>query len=161
MKLYMPLPIRARAVSAIGLVFLAGASLFVQAGGVALAAEKTITWKPNSQAMLRVDDSPLQEWSVYEAGKKTNSGVLLQMGSRYLFIDRQKRQIFELDPSKLEHKGTDLLWDPADHPEKPLEASNWVVKDVGQAYRVNVRLVAENHVIDVQIPHPLDLRYIH
>ena len=63
------------------------------------------------------------------------------MGKRYLLIDQQKRQIFELDSAKVEHRGTDLYWDPTDRPEKPLETSGWLVRDVGLAYRVSAKLV--------------------
>ena len=67
---------------------------------------------------------------------------------------------YAIDPSKIEHKGDDLVWNPDDRPDKPLETSTWVVKDVGSGYRFSAHLVAENHVLDVQIPHPLDLKSI-
>jgi hypothetical protein len=133
--------------------------IFAQARGIALAADKAVAWKPADQPMLRVDDRPVTDWNVYQEAKKNNP-LLVAMGNRYLLIDQQKRQIFELDATKIAHKGTDLYWDPADRPAKPLETSGWIVKDVGLAYRVSAKLVAENHVIDVQLPHPLNLRKV-
>jgi hypothetical protein len=130
------------------------------ASPVTLAGGKLLDWKAAEQALLRVNDHPVSEWNLYQAGTKDNR-ILLQMGARFLLIDVTNRQIFELDPSKIEHKGAGLRWDPDDHPEKPLETTAWLVKDVGGAYRFSARLVAENHVLDVQIPHPLDLRSIH
>jgi hypothetical protein len=130
------------------------------AASPAQARGKALEWKPAEQAVLRVDDHPVSEWNVYQAAKK-NDRLLLQMNARFLLVDTTTRQIFELDPSKIEHKGTSLLWDPADRPDKPLETAAWLVKDVGGAYRFNARLVAENHVLDLQIAHPLDLRSIH
>ncbi len=126
----------------------------------ALAAEKAVLWKISDQALLRVDDHPLKEWNIYQAGKKPNP-LLLQMGSRYLLVDGRDRQVFEIDPGKIEHKGADLSWDPSQHPAKPLETSEWLVRDVGLAYKISTRLVAENHVLDLQIPHPLDVRGIY
>jgi hypothetical protein len=126
----------------------------------ALAAGKPLEWKAAEQALLRVNDHPVSEWNLYQAGKKDNR-LLVQMGARYLLIDVTSHQIFEIDPSKIEHKGATLRWDPDEHPDKPLETSDWLVKDVGQAYRFSARLVAENRLLDVQIPHPLDLRSIH
>jgi hypothetical protein len=126
----------------------------------ATAHAKPLVWKPAEQAILRVDEHPVGEWNLYQEDKKDNRFVL-QMNARFLFVDVANHRIFELDPSKIEHKGTDLRWDPDDRPDKPLETAAWLVKDVGGAYRFNARLVAENHVVDVQIPHPLDLRSIH
>jgi hypothetical protein len=128
--------------------------------GAASAAGKPLDWKAAEQALLRVNDHPVSEWNLYQAGKKDNR-MLLQMNARFLLIDVTNHQIFEIDPSKIEHKGAGLRWDPDDHPDKPLETSAWLVKDVGGAYRFSARLVPENRVIDVQIPHPLDLRSIH
>jgi hypothetical protein len=130
------------------------------AGLVASAAGKAIAWKPAEQALMRVDDRAVKDWNVYQAGKKDNR-LLLQIGARFLLVDTSDRMVFELVPSKIEHHGDELLWNPDDRPDKPLETSEWIVKDVGLAYRFSARLVAENHVIDVQIPHPLDIRSIH
>ena len=136
--------------------FIVGGSI----GSLAGAASKPIAWKPAEQALLRVDDRGVKDWNVYQAGKKENR-LLVQIGPRFLLIDTSSRMVFELVPSKIEHHGADLLWNPDDRPDKPLETSEWIVKDVGLAYRFSARLVAENHVIDVQIPHPLDIRSVH
>jgi len=128
--------------------------------GAAFGNEKAALWKISDQALLRVDDRPAKDWNIYQTGKKANP-LLLQLGTRYLLVDGHERQVFELDPAKIEHKGTEISWDPAEHPAKPLETSEWIVRDVGLAYRISTRLVAENHVIDLQIPHPLDIRGIY
>ncbi len=133
--------------------------VFLRVPGTAFAGDKAVAWRPADYPMLRLDDRPVADWNVFVEGKKNNP-LLIAMGKRYLLIDQVKRQVFELDPMKIEHKGTELYWDPADRPDKPLETAMWIVKDVGLAYRVNVKLVAENHVIDVQIPHPLDLKKV-
>ncbi len=138
---------------------LLAAAILAAIASSALARGKPLDWKPAEQALLRVDDHPVSEWTLYQADKKDNR-FLLQMNARLLFVDVSNHQIFELDPSKIEHKGSELRWDPDDRPDKPLETTAWLVKDVGLAYRFSARLVAENHVVDVQIPHPLDLRPI-
>jgi hypothetical protein len=122
------------------------------------AAEKALLWKVSDQALLRVDDHPVKgDWNIYQAGKKTNP-LLLQMGPRFLLVDGRERQIFEVDPASIAHRGAELSWDPANHPAKALETSNWIVRDVGLAYKISARLIPENHVIDLQIPHPIDVR---
>ena len=124
----------------------------------AFAADKAVLWKISDQALLRVDDHPVKgDWNIYQAGKKANP-LLLQMGTRFLLVDGRERQIFEIDPAKIAHRGAELSWDPADHPAKALETSDWIVRDVGLAYKISARLVTENHLMDLQIPHPLDIR---
>lgn len=124
----------------------------------AFAADKALLWKVSDQALLRVDDHPVKgDWNIYQAGKKTNP-LLLQMGTRFLLVDGRERQIFEVDPATITHRGAELSWDPANHSAKPLETSEWIVRDVGLAYKISARLVAENHLMDLQIPHPIDVR---
>jgi hypothetical protein len=125
----------------------------------ALAADKPVAWKPIQQALLRVDDQPVKNWNVYLQNKKGDP-LLLQMGNRFLLIQVHERKIFELAPARIEHKGAELLWDPAYLPAEPLATSNWIIRDVGFAYRIDVRLAAENRVVDLQLPHPMDLRYL-
>ena len=123
------------------------------------AADKPVTWKPITQALLRVNDQPVKNWNVYEENKKGDP-LLLAMGDRYLLIQVHERKVFEIAPAKIEHKGAELLWDPATLPAEPLATTEWLIKDVGFAYRLGVRLVAENRVVDLQLPHPMDLRYL-
>jgi hypothetical protein len=125
----------------------------------ACAGDKPVAWKPIEQALLRVDDQPVKNWNVYEESKKGDP-LLLAMGNRFLLIEIRDHKIFELPPAKVEHKGSDLLWDPAERPAEPLATTDWVIRDVGLAYRVGFRLEAEKHTFDVQLPHPMDLRYI-
>jgi hypothetical protein len=132
-----------------------GAGVFAPSATV-FAKDKPLSWKPIEDALLRVNDAPPKEWGVYRIGKK-NEPLLLQMGSRFLFIDVHDRQAFELDASKIERKAGELLWSLADRPAKPLAASNWVIDDIGAAFVIRVRLDNENALLDLQFPHPPDI----
>jgi hypothetical protein len=121
--------------------------------------DKPVAWKPIQQALLRVDDQPVKTWNVYLENKKGDP-LLLEMGNRFLLIEVHERKIFEIAPAKIDRKGANLLWDPADRPAEPLATSNWIIRDIGFAYRIGARLVAENRVFDLQLPHPMDLRYL-
>jgi hypothetical protein len=125
----------------------------------AFAGDKAVAWKPIQQALLRVDDQPVKNWNVYLENKKGDP-LLLEMGNRFLLIEVHERKIFEIAPAKIDRKGADVLWDPADRPAEPLATSNWIIRDVGFAYRIGARLVAENRLLDLQLPHPMDLRYL-
>jgi hypothetical protein len=138
------------------LLFFAGTLVTV---GPEVAADKPVTWKPMKEALLRVDDQPVKNWNVYQQNKKGDP-LLLEMNNRFLLIQVHERKMFELSPAKIEHRGNELLWDSAGLPSEPLETSDWIIKDVGFAYRIGARLVAEKRVLDLQLPHPMDLRYL-
>jgi hypothetical protein len=142
-----------------GICFFLLISAFVASPAFAADKDKTVTWKPITEALLRVDDQAVKNWNVYKENKKGDP-LLLEMGNRYLLIQVHERKVFELAPAKIEHKGADLLWDAGSLPPEPLASADWLIKDVGFAYRIGMRLVAENRVFDLQLPHPMDLRYL-
>jgi hypothetical protein len=119
----------------------------------AFAKDKPLVFKPIEDALLRVNDAPPKDWEVYRTGKK-NAPLLLQIGNRFLLLETSGHQVFELDPSKIEHKTGEVLWSPSDRPDKPLATSDWTVDDIGAAFIVKVKLQSENALVDLQIPHP-------
>ena len=130
--------------------------LLLVLGMCAQAAEK-VTWKPITDAILRIDDLAPKQWNLYHAGKKSDP-LLLQLGSRALVIYVHNQAVYEISPTQLEHKGEDLLWRETDKPEKPLATSEWSTRDIGSAWRIRVKLVSEGRVVDIQIPEIPDLR---
>jgi hypothetical protein len=132
------------------------AALLLVLATVAHAAEK-VTWKPITDAVLRIDDRAPKQWSLYHAGKKYDP-LLLQLGLRVLVIYVHNQAVYEIPPSQFEHKGEDLLWREADKPEKPLATSDWSTRDIGSAWRVRVKLAEEGRLVDIQIPQMPDLR---
>jgi hypothetical protein len=133
---------------------LAGLLLVLAMG--AHAAEK-ITWKPITDAVLRIDDRAPKQWSLYRAGKKSDP-LLLQLGSRVLVIYVRNQAVYEILAKQLEHKGEDMLWRETDKPEKPLLTSDWSTRDIGSAWRIRVKLTEEGRLVDIQIPQMPDLR---
>ena len=120
------------------------------------AAEK-VTWKPITDAVLRIDDRAPKQWSLYHTGKKYDP-LLLQLGSRVLVVYVRNQVVYEIPPAQLEHKGEDLVWRETDKPEKPLATSDWNTRDIGSAWRVRVKLTEEGRLVDIQIPQMPDLR---
>jgi hypothetical protein len=137
-------------------VLLAAAVAASLSAGWALAKGKPVSWKPIEDALLRVNNVAVKDWSVYQTSKKRDP-LLLQMGNRFLLIAVHDRQVFEVDPSKVEQKPDDLLWDPSDHPAHPLSTSEWTAADIGAAFRINAKIDAENRVLDLELPHPPDV----
>jgi len=103
----------------------------------AFAKDKPLAFKPIENALLRVNDAPPKDWEVYRTGKK-NEPLLLQIGNRFLLLETNQHQVFELDPAKIEHKTGELLWSPSDRPDKPRATSEWTVDDIGAAFVVKV-----------------------
>jgi hypothetical protein len=121
------------------------------------ADKEKIVWKSIPDAILQVDSRAPKIWNVFQAGKKTDP-LLLQLGSRYLVIYIRAKEIYELKPEQLQHKGENLLWRESDKPDKPLATSDWSTKDVGSAARILVKLAAEGREINIEIPQMPDLR---
>ena len=92
----------------------------------------------------------------YQVGKKSDP-LLFQMGNRFLLIDIHDKQLFELDPSKIEHKSGNLLWDSSDRPTSPLATSGWINNDIGGALRIGAKIDSESRVFDLQLPHATNI----
>ena len=131
-----------RAVILAQLLFVVTASL--------LAADK-IVWKPIPDGIFQIDARAPKLWNLFQAGKKTDP-LLLQLGTRFLVIFVRNKEIYEIKPEQLEHKGEDLLWRESNKPAKPLATSDWSTKDIGSASRILVKLADEGRMIDIQIP---------
>ena len=135
------------------LLLLAALGMVCGTGGEVAAKSKAVSWKVIDDALLRVNGSPVKDWGVYQAGRKTDP-LLLQMGNRFLLVEIHERRLFELDPSKIEHKAGELVWDPADCPATPLATSDWVEHDVGGAFQIGAKIDNESRSLDLQLPHP-------
>lgn len=120
------------------------------------AAEK-IVWKPMERASLKINDKPQKIWNVYHMEKR-EPVLLVQIWRRYLLVNYRDREIYDIEPSKLERKDKDLLWSEADKPAKPVPTEDWLVRDVGPLKRIRVKLSAEDRVLEVQIPIERDMR---
>src|SRR5438045_3595064 len=128
------------------------ASLLLAFTAGAFAATKPVIWKPARNAFLHVNDQPVKDWDAFEIEKKSDR-YLLQLEGKYLLIDSQQKNVFELSERALQRQGSDLLWDPDTLPEKPIATSSWVVRDVGLALRIRFHLDQDSRDIDLQIPH--------
>lgn len=132
----------------VGAICASGASTF--------AKEKPASWKMIDDALFRVNDQPVKEWGVYQTGKKRDP-LLIQMNSRFVLVKIRERQIFEVDPAKVQRKADELLWDPSDVAPQPLATSDWEAGDTEAVFRIRARISAEDHLLDIELPHQLDL----
>ncbi len=139
-------------VSAAGL--LVTLAIFAQA----FAANKPIIWKPVDNAILEVSGrKPPKTWSILEDDKQ-KSRVLVQLDNRYLMLDAKTKQVFEMSPSQVQPHGKNFQSADPSNSERALPSTDWDMRDLGPAERIEVLLTDDNTKLDVQLPHPLDLR---
>jgi hypothetical protein len=136
-------------------VMLASAGAICAPGASLLAKEKPASWKIIEDALFRVNDQPVKDWGVYQTGKKRDP-LLVQMNNRFLLVEIREKQIFEVDPAKIQHKADELLWDPSDHPAQPVAATDWFADDTEAVFLIRARLSAEDRLLDIELPHQLD-----
>jgi hypothetical protein len=137
-------------------ILVAFVSAFV-CGSAAFAASKPIMWKANDRAILKVTGmKPPKSWSILE-DEKQKSRVLVQMDNHYVLLDAKTKQAFEMSPSQIRAHGKNYeSINPADT-EKPLPSEDWDMRDIGPAERIQARLTTNNVLLDVELPHPLNL----
>jgi len=111
-------------------------------------------------ALLKMDEQPVKLWNIYRADKKPQL-VLVQLGSRYLFLDTEAKDLFEVSPDKFERKGKQLQCRPPGETDKPMATSDWVVRSTGRSRLIRVKLTAEGRVLEIHLPQKPDLRSLY
>jgi hypothetical protein len=137
-------------------VMLAAAGAIYAPAASTFAKEKPASWKIIEDALFRVNDQPVKEWGVYQTGKKRDP-LLVQMNNRFVLVKIRERQIFEVDPAKVQRKADELLWDPSNPGSQPLATADWEAGDTEAVFRIRARISAEDHLLDIELPHQLDL----
>lgn len=110
-----------------------------------------LTWKTVEFAIVRYNDDAPASWNMYHGEKK---GLLLvRLWRRYLFLNIQDQEVYELDPQKVKVQGDNSVeWSPADLPSDPIETSEWKVRDVGPMKRIIFRFGKSGNFLDIQLP---------
>jgi hypothetical protein len=128
----------------LGTLALTGVALIARA-----ADKEKIVWKPITAVILRIDDRAPKLWNIYKPDKKDM--LLVQLGERFLMLDVKEQRVYELDPKKIGHKGKELIWNEADKPAEPLPTEDWLVREVGPARRIRVKLSGEGRVLNIEV----------
>jgi hypothetical protein len=120
--------------------------------GAAPAQEKPL-WKSVDFAIVKLNDGPPISWNMYHAEKR---GVwVLRIWKRYLLIDVNQQEVYDLDPRTITPQADSVMWSPADKPSEPLEVSEWKERNVGSLDRLRFRL-PKGAVVELQVPLRLD-----
>jgi hypothetical protein len=78
--------------------------------------------------------------------------LLLRMWKRYLLVDLNEQQVFDIDPGTVTVEAERVLWAIADKPKEELDVSDWKERNVGSVDRVRFRLPKQGPVIELQLP---------
>ena len=88
---------------------------------VARGAGEKVVWKPVQFAIVRYNDDAPASWNMYHGEKK--GVLLLRLWRRYLLVNTQEQEVYELDPDKIKAQGDNVEWSPSDVPADPIETS--------------------------------------
>jgi hypothetical protein len=116
---------------------------------LAIAGEKSV-WKPVQFAIVRYNDDAPASWNIYHGEKR---GLLLvRLWKRYMLVNVQEQEVYDVDPEKVKAQGENVEWSPADVRDQPIETTEWKVRDVGPMRRVRFRFGKAGNVLDIQVP---------
>jgi hypothetical protein len=76
----------------------------------------------------------------------------VRLWRRYLYVNIEEQEVFEIDPEKIKPQGDDVEWSQADVPDSPIETSEWKVRDVGPMRRVRFRFGKTGNILEIQLP---------
>ena len=126
--------------------FVAGTSL-----GSAQSAPKTKNlWKSVPFAIVRYNDDAPKSWNVYHGERK---GIyLVRLWKRYLLIDTDSQNAYEVDPAKVKVAGENAELAAADIPAEPIELSEWKSRNSGPVIRHRFRFGQSGNFMELQIP---------
>jgi hypothetical protein len=120
---------------------------------------RKFTWKPLPFAILRFNDAAPYSWNIYHCEKK---GLLLvRLWKRYLFIDVEEEEVYDLDPEKVTIAGDNVTWSFADLPDDPIKTPDWSDRNIGRMQRLRFRLGKDGHFLELQLPFDINGRPIY
>jgi hypothetical protein len=119
-----------------------------------ISAADNITWEAYDKAILRIDGDPPKIWGLYHSTHgKQNEVILLLWDKRFLKLNTRFKEVQELDPLSIVHKSKRLESPSDDKAATILPSTEWILRDVGSAYRIRFILNEEKHEIEINLPH--------
>jgi hypothetical protein len=116
-------------------------------------------WKAVPRAQCKLDDKTPLAWNVFQTEKKKESHLLLiLLGRRYLALDIKARVAYSVTLSDLQAKGPDLESGNLFVQSRVLATNEWSLRDVGPAELIKLKLGDYGTNLQIELPHPPDLR---
>jgi hypothetical protein len=135
--------------------------VFVLLAGAGTATPQTerFHWKAVNLAQVKLDDKTPLAFNVYQPEKKKDSHfVLLLLGRRYIELDIKSKLAYSVPAADIQKKGSEIESDNFAVPRRLIATSDWSVRDVGPAELIKLTLGDYGRLLEVELPHPPDLR---
>jgi hypothetical protein len=116
----------------------------------AIYAQNKAIWKSVAFAIVKINDEAPKSWNMYHTDKR--GVLLLRMWKRYLLVDLNEQQVFDIDPGTVTVQAESVAWSTADKPAQELDISEWKERNVGTVDRVRFRLPKQGPVVELQLP---------
>jgi hypothetical protein len=107
-------------------------------------------WKPVPFAIVHYNEDAPKSWNLYFSSKR--GVLLLRLWKRYLLIDRNTQQVFDVDPEKIVAKGDEIEFSLEDNPSQPADITDWRERDIGSMHRLRFRFGEKGSYLDIQTP---------
>ncbi len=107
-------------------------------------------WKSVPFAIVHYNEDAPKSWNLYYSSKR--GVLLLRLWKRYLLIDRNAQQVFDIDPEKIVAKGDDIEFSLEENPGPPADISDWRERDIGSLRRLRFRFGEKGNYLDIQTP---------
>src|SRR5215510_10298734 len=107
-------------------------------------------WKSVPFAIVHYNEDAPKSWNLYYSSKR--GVLLLRLWKRYLLIDRNAQQVFDVDPDKIIAKGDDVEFTAEENPGQPADISDWRERDIGSLHRLRFRFGEKGSYLDIQTP---------
>lgn len=121
-----------------------------------------IHWVQVDEGQVKLDGKPPIGSGLYLPDKKSKTKgselVLVLLGRRYLMVDVKSRLVYAVPLSDLHTQGSDIEGGDLAQESNLIPSSAWNVRDVGPAELVQLTLGDYGRVLEIQLPHPRDLR---
>jgi hypothetical protein len=121
-----------------------------------------IHWKPIDEGEVKLDGKPPIASTVYlpdkKSRKKDSYPVLVLLGRRYLMLDVKSKLVYAVFPTDLDKQGSDVESGDLAQESRLVPSADWTSRDVGPAELIKLTLGDYNRVLEVELPHPVDLR---
>jgi hypothetical protein len=118
-----------------------------------------IRWKPVAVAQVKLDDKTPLAFNVYQPEKKKDSHfVLVLLGRRYIELDIKAKLAYSVTLADLQKNGNDLESVNFAVPARLLASADWTLRDVGPAEQIKLTLGDYGRLLQVDLPHPPDMR---
>ncbi|HEY4879000.1 MAG TPA: hypothetical protein VIH97_07745 [Candidatus Acidoferrales bacterium] len=116
-------------------------------------------WKSVPRAQLKLDDKTPLAWNVFQTDKKKEANlVVILLGRRYIALDVKARVAYSVVRSDLQPRGADFESGNLFVQSRVLPTNEWSLRDVGPAELIKLKFGDYGTNLQLELPHPPDLR---